>query len=167
MPYNHIWNVAKKGGTLLTITANPGSIGGGFNTNLSNSDFVQIAKADELIKPDAFMQWEVQRAGALEAQQQQQQLFSQQQMQPMMAPQAPQINIKMVGGNDFSKGGEDASDKGSKEVTVTGGGGQDAAFNNLVIPNVKKSEDSSAGKSEKTIMGGLADFGSLVINKIM
>ena len=173
MPYNQVWNVAKKGGTLLTITSDPGSMVGG---GRSKSDFVQIASANELVKPDAFAQWEEQRAGARLAQQQrQQQLFSQQhqQMQPqMLPPNTPQINIKMVGGNDFSKGGEDVVNKGGerggeKEVTFSGGGHDGGAFNNLVIPGLKKSDESSAGKTEKTIMGGLADFGSLVINKIL
>ena len=168
---NQVWNVAKKGGTLLTITSDPGSMVGG-----DKSNFVQIAKADELAKPDAFMQWEEQRAGARRyIEQQQQQLFSQQQMQPMQNT-TPQINIKMVGGNDFSKGTED--DKPG--VTVTGGGGggggQNSGFENLVIPSMKGGggdytmspmKKEVAPKNEKTLLQGMSDFGSLVINKIM
>ena len=177
---NHVWKVAKKGGTLLTLTADRGSLLGG-GTNLTNSDLVQIAKSDELVKIDAFSKWEEQRAGALLAQQQQYQMQQQQQYQSDMmrgggVPTMPQINIKMVGGNDFSKTDENGpSISNPAAIEVTGGGNSD--FNNLMIPSVgrqsgggsssKSSEASSSGKSEKTIMGGLADFGNLVINKIM
>jgi hypothetical protein len=177
----HVWRVAKKGGSLLTLTTDRGSFVGGANghnssTNLTNSDLVQIAKADELIKIDAFSHWEEQRAGALLAQQQQQNQLMQQQHNDMMrGQQVPQINIKMVGGNDFSKGTEDDKEKG---VTFSGSGGtQDTnnAFNSLVIPTASAkmngggtdTNNEPAKKSEKTIMGGLADFGNLVINKIM
>jgi hypothetical protein len=176
---NHVWKVAKKGGTLLTLTADRGSLLGG-GTNLTNSDLVQIAKSDELVKIDAFSKWEEQRAGALLAQQQQYQMQQQQYQSDMMrgggVPTMPQINIKMVGGNDFSKTDENGpSISNPAAIDVTGGGNSD--FNNLMIPSVgrqsgggsssKSSEASSSGKSEKTIMGGLADFGNLVINKIM
>jgi len=161
LPQNHIWRVAKKGGTLITITTDRASLMGG-GMSLTNNDLLQIAKADELVKRDVFANWEFQRAGALLAQQQQQQqqymMGGQQSMPVMQQPQVPQINIKMVGGNDFSKGEE------------TGGGTDTNAFNQLVIPNSAKTNDTekpSSTKSEKTIMGGLADFGSLVINKIM
>jgi hypothetical protein len=172
----HVWRVAKKGGTLLTIATDRGSFVGG-NANLTNSDLVQIAKSDELVKIDAFSQWEDQRAGALLAHQQQQQQnqMMQQQYDMMrggMPQQIPQINIKMVGGNDFSKGDDSApSEKG---VTITGGE-QDTAFNNLVIPSSaakmnggsSSNSDDNAKKPEKSLLGGLADFGNLVINKIM
>ena len=170
---NHIWRVAKKGGTLLTLTTDRGSIIGGASTNLTKSDLVQIAKADELIRPDAFMRWEEQRAGALLAQQRRQYMMGGHMMDgqpmPMQQPQVPQINIKMVGGNDFSRGGEGENDGPTKipgqgqDVNIAGGSDQNA-FNNLVIPNSAKKESNPP---EKTIMGGLADFGSLVINKIM
>ena len=82
----------------------------------------------------------------------------------------------MVGGNDFSKGNGDETSGGEKGINVPlvggGGGGPDNAFNNLVIPSssAKMNGDNGpkeTGNKEKTIMGGLADFGSLVINKIM
>ena len=105
----------------------------------------------------------------------QQQYMAQQPIMQTAIPQVPQINIKMVGGNDFSKG-EELSGKGgndSNSISVSGGATDSNAFNNLVIPPSMKGIDSSSKndelpkKSEKTIMGGLADFGSLVINKIM
>ena len=174
----HVWRVAKKGGTLLTIATDRGSFIGG-NANLTNSDLVQIAKSDELVKIDAFSQWEDQRAGALMAQQQQQNQMMQQQQYDMMRgggmpPQIPQINIKMVGGNDFSKGDDTVSSE--KGITVSGGdGGQDSAFNSLVIPtDTAKMNGGSSSKSddnmkkpEKSLLSGLSDFGNLVINKIM
>jgi hypothetical protein len=175
LPQNHIWRVAKKGGTLITITTDRASLTGG-GMNFTNSDLLQIARADELMSRNVFASWENQRAGALLAQQQKQQqqymMGGQSLMQNPIQPQIPQINIKMVGGNDFSKGEEGPG--AEKGITVSGGT-PDTAFNNLVIPtsatkmngagnNVSRESDNKPGK---TIMGGLADFGSLVINKIM
>jgi hypothetical protein len=152
----------------------------GGNANLTNSDFVQIAKADELIKPDSYAQWESQRGGDYNYPFGPQQQYSMPQQQAMQQPppQIPQINIKMVGGNDFSKGpegkgpdgkgtdgtvGYGSSDAG---ISITGGSSDAGAFNNLVIPSMKGG-DSSFKKEDTSILGGLADFGNLVINKIM
>ena len=182
LPQNHIWKVAKIGGSLLTLTSNRGSFSGGDSgTNLTNSELVQIAKADEAVKTNVYAQWESQRAGALMAQQQQQYMASQQlpqydMLRGGMPQQVPQINIKMVGGNDFYKGPDNkgTDDKGTNsngaEIEVTGGGQQDTAFNNLVIPSMKggnREPPSEPKKNSETIMGGLRDFGSLLINKIM
>ena len=178
LPHNHIWRVAKKGGTLLTLTTDRGSIMGGASTNLTKSDLVQIAGANELIKPNAFLQWEERKA------QQQQYMMGQNGMgqyggggQPPMSmqqPQVPQINIKMVGGNDFSRGEQETGGQGQEINIPMGGGGADqSAFNNLVIPNSAKSlgknfeSEHKESQKQKTILGGLADFGNLVINKIM
>ena len=163
---NHLWRVAKKGGTLLTLTTDRGSFTGG--ANLTNSDLLQIAGRHEVAKQDAYLKWNNQRALA-------QQQLMQNQIQPMQntammggGQQIPQINIKVVGGNDLSKNGEE-----TPETKVSVGGGQDTAFNSLVIPSAKSSGSGSGStgespkKTEKTIMGGLADFGNLVINKIM
>jgi DNA-directed RNA polymerase II subunit RPB2 len=186
LPHNHIWRVAKKGGSLLTLTTDRGSImGGGAASHLTKSDLVQIAGANELIKPDAFLQWEERRA-------QQQYMMGQNgggqngmgpngmgvppQTPTHLQPQVPQINIKMVGGNDFSRGEQENAGGQGQEINVPGGGGgtDSGVFNNLVIPNSAKqlgrgfeSSKNESQKPEKTIMGGLADFGSLVINKIM
>jgi DNA-directed RNA polymerase II subunit RPB2 len=174
LPQNHIWRVAKKGGTLITITTDRASLMGG-GMNFTNSDLLQIARADELVPRDVFANWENQRAGALLTQQQQQYMMGGG-APSIMQPQVPQINIKMVGGNDFSKGDRDETSGGEKGINVPlvggGGGGPDNAFNNLVIPtsSAKMNGDNGpkeTGNKEKTIMGGLADFGSLVINKIM
>jgi len=178
---NHAWTIAKKGGSLLTLTTNRESVmggdsRGGISTNLTNSDLVQIAKPDELMKYDAYSQWQEQRAGARQQMLEQQQYMAQQPIMQNPMPQVPQINIKMVGGNDFSKGeesGNGGSGSDSNSISVSGGATDSNAFNNLVIPPSMKGGDSSfkkdepPKKSEKTIMGGLADFGSLVINKIM
>ena len=171
---NHTWRVAKKGGTLLTLTTDRGSIVGG-GTNLTNSDLVQISRADELLKINEYSHWEEQRAGALLAQQQQQQYqnaTSQLIQNPPMNQNGgtPQINIKFVGGNDLSKGGNNDPHMNEPSVSMTGGSG----FDNLVIPSAmgKKGGDGAdtktpSDKNDKTILGGLADFGNLVINKIM
>jgi hypothetical protein len=151
-------------------------MGGGASANLTKSELVQIAKPDELVQPNVFNQWESQRGGDFNYPFGAQQQYLVPQQQQAYMPQVPQINIKMVGGNDFSKGvegnGTSESASSSSGVNMTGGAQTDA-FNNLVIPSMKgggsdssfKKEDSQ--KPQKTILGGLADFGSLVINKIM
>jgi hypothetical protein len=169
----HVWIVAKKGGTLLTLTTDRQSGDNSILSNLTNSDLVQIAKADELVKQNAYSQWEEQRAGARERQ------FMLQppnvQSQPFFQPQAmPPINIKFVGGNDFSKEGGESGGGGGETVNVGGGGGG-GDFNNLVIPTkmngggeLKQTLDTpKSDGSQKSIMKGLSEFGSLVINKIM
>ena len=188
LPQNHAWKVAKKGGSLLTLTTTRDAmIGGDIGSNLTNSDLVQIAKPDELMKYDAYNQWEAQQAQQMQRGgdynypfgPQQQHLMPQQHVmqQPPPMSQVPQINIKMVGGNDFSKGtdGKGADGNGTESegaAVMTGGNNQDAAFNNLVIPSMKggaanPSIKKDSQEKQKTILGGLADFGNLVINKIM
>lgn len=176
LPYNQAWSVAKKGGMLLTIKTNRDLMTGG-GANLTNSDLVQIIKPHAAIKPAEFEKWETQRAGM-------RQLAEQQQMQAvaMMSGGGPiqpafgmgqmpgmtfAPTIKLVGGNDYSKN--------ESAVENAAGDGQDTAFSSLVIPKQsggsapereeKQSPKQPAGK-EKTIMGGLADFGQLVINKL-
>jgi len=165
---NHPWSIAKKGGRLLTLTTDKNTLYGG-GANLTKSDLVQIAKADELVKVDTFSQWEEQRAGARQRMMENQQFMANANANTNLPPQQiPQINIKMVGGNDFSKTDEVGGGASTPEISMSGGG-QDNAFNQLVIPSAAKQEEpkSSAKAPEKTIMSGLADFGSLVINKIM
>jgi hypothetical protein len=180
LPHDQIWSVAKKGGTLLTLTANRDSMmggGGGISTNMSNSKFVQIVKADEAVKHDTYNAWEAQRAGARQQAEARQQMVEQ--WQPP-TPQVPQINIKMVGGNDFSKGPDSNGHEGKETqgmggagengISISGGSGQDAAFNSLVIPSMKGGggkKDEPEKSSEKTIFGSAAELSRLVINKIM
>jgi hypothetical protein len=136
-------------------------------------DLVQIAGANELIKPAEFDQWESQRiVQQQQILQQHQSLNSANSMHPMQMGegQPAAINIKFVGGNDYSKTEEESS-------AVKPAESNDATFSNLVIPSQKGggSQDQSQSQSqskaepakETTIMGGLADFGQLVINKIM
>ena len=179
LPYNQAWSVAKKGGMLLTIKTNRDLMTGG-GTNLTNSDLVQIIKPQAAIKPAEFEKWETQRAGM-------RQLAERQQMQAVAVmsgggggPTQPAFGmgqmpgmtfaptIKLVGGNDYSKN-ESAVENAAAD-------GQDSAFSSLVIPKQgggggalereeKQTPKQTAGK-EKTIMGGLADFGQLVINKL-
>lgn len=167
----HVWRVAKKGGTLLTLTTDRQSGGDSIMSNLTNSDLVQIAKADELVKTDLYLQWEgEQRAGALDQHMMMQQHQQQQSNFPPATSQ-PQINIKFVGGNDFSKEGV----KEEHELVSRGGGEGD--FNSLVIPSNAKTnegggdESQKGGKktsegSNKSILQGFSEFGSLVINKL-
>jgi hypothetical protein len=143
------------------------------------------------MKYNAYNQWEAQQAQRggdynYPFGPQQQHLMSQQyaMQQPPPMSQVPQINIKMVGGNDLSKGtdGKGPDGKGPEDgavsgVSMTGGASDSNAFNNLVIPNMKGGNGSfyessslkndNTQKKPKTILGGLADFGNLVINKIM
>jgi DNA-directed RNA polymerase II subunit RPB2 len=172
LPYNQAWSVAKKGGMLLTIKSDRMMGGGG--ENLTNSDFTQIVKAGELIKPAAFQKWEQQRAGMRELAE-----TRHAEAAAMMAPQHSQQQpmgygmtfaptIKLVGGNDYSKNDGGGDDNGSEP--------KESTFSSLVIPSQnggggEKDTTLPLEKSEnpkgKTIMGGLADFGSLVINKIL
>jgi hypothetical protein len=174
---NHVWSVAKKGGTLLTLTTDRQSGGNSILSNLTNSDLVQIAKADELVKVNAYSQWEEQRAGARERQFMLQPPIVQSQPNFQSQPSTPQINIKFVGGNDFSKeGGEPGGGGGPTDNVNVGGGGGGSDFNNLVIPtktngggglSQRADITSTSDGSPKSIMKGLSEFGSLVINKIM
>ena len=178
MPYDTEWTVMKKGSTLLTLKTERNRIVGG-GANFTNSDLIQLAKIDELIKPLEFnqYQYEQQRAGMNIAREQQQQMNSmmgggvpfQQAIPPQ---QQPAINIKLVGGNDYSK-----NDGFSDDNQSTQKGGTEPTFSNLVIPTSQggnginsqnNSETPPAPQTkEKSIVGGLADFGQLVINKIM
>jgi hypothetical protein len=134
------------------------------------------------------MNYQQQRAGAIQAQMMAQQ--QQQQQMPMMngggfgsdlipgSQQQPTINvtpvIKLVGGNDYSKNeGLNADD------SLSGGGNansnMDMTFSNLVIPKMgggggsnnaptaKSSDNTAASQPSKSILGGLAE---LVINKM-
>jgi DNA-directed RNA polymerase II subunit RPB2 len=180
----HPWMVAKKGGRLLTLTADRNTLLRRGGSNLTKSDLVQIAKADELIKIDAFSQWEEQRAGAKQQMELQQMQQLQQNAGAHFSPLPPAINIKVVGGNDMSSanGGETSdSSSGAKEITVSGGSSGDNLFNQLAVPPAYRkngggiateppfagSAEKKTGEKDKSILGGLADFGSLVINKIM
>jgi hypothetical protein len=179
LPYNQAWSVAKKGGMLLTIKTNRDLMTGG-GANLTNSDLVQIIKPQAAIKPAEFEKWETQRAGMRQlAEQQQMQAVAMMsgggggQLQPAfgtgpMPGMTFAPTIKLVGGNDYSKN--------ESAVENAAGDGQDSAFSSLVIPkqgggggalerDEKQTPKQHAGK-EKTIMGGLADFGQLVINKL-
>ena len=179
LPHNQAWSIAKKGGMLLTIKTDRNLIQGG-GTSLTASDLVQITHPKELIKPAEFEIWENQRAGMRE-------LAEQRQIQAaaMMAGGGLQNQaqfgvpgmtfaptIKLVGGNDYSKN-ESATEN-------AGGGGGDPTFSSLVIPKqtgggapegeatlpTTREDKQTGGTKEKTIMGGLADFGQLVINKL-
>jgi hypothetical protein len=168
-PANHLWKVSKKGGRLLTLTTDRGTMVGGRTGSFTRHDFLQIASPNEVAKIDEYRAWDSQRAGALIQQQQQQYNLLEQSMHPqqMQNNGTPQINIKFVGGNDFSKGDETTANNQTEPMT----GGKRGEFNDLVIPSVTKKTDSgdTKPKSEEknnTILGGLAEFGKLVINKI-
>lgn len=88
----------------------------------------------------------------------------------------PTINvtpvIKLVGGNDYSK--NDGTPQENMSNAQTEGGQPDMTFSNLVIPKMTggrtESQNPTSNKQsgkEKTLLGGLSDFGKLVINKIM
>ncbi|NDC83717.1 hypothetical protein EB093_08680, partial [bacterium] len=186
---NQVWTVARKGGRLLTLTTQNRN---GFRGGNRGGDPIQIAKLDEVAKIDEYMNYQQQRAGAIQAQmmeqQQQQQMammngggFGSDLMPSSQQQQQPTIHvapvIKLVGGNDYSKNeGLNADD------SLSGGGNansnMDMTFSNLVIPKMgggggsnnaptaKSSDNAAASQSPKTILGGLADLGKLVINKM-
>jgi hypothetical protein len=153
--------VAKKGARLVTINSGP-------HAAFSNpSDYIQIAKCDELIRPES--------VAAMRMRQQ-----HLQQPPPMpensmyrqqdVFPNTPQIHvnpvIKIVNGNDNSTTPSSSGEMAESSV--------DPTFSSLQIQNPAPSfggskaevPDSTKSKTEKTIFGGLQDFGSLVINKL-
>lgn len=181
---NQVWTVARKGGRLLTLKTSNNRSGfkGGAN------DSIQIAKTDEVAKIDDYVQFQQQRAGAIQQQMMLQQHQQQQQMAMMNgggfgsdlmpASSQPTINvtpvIKLVGGNDYSH--NDKSENGDNPSSSQSqfGGEGDMTFSKLVIPKMAGGEAIPAPASpmsskpeSKTIMGGLVDLGRVVINKIM
>jgi DNA-directed RNA polymerase II subunit RPB2 len=170
LPADHLWNVAKKGARLVTINSGP-------HAAFSNpNDYIQIAKCDELMRPES-----------VEA------MRMRQQQQPYQHPQEPQhlfgyggdrqlppqihVNpiIKIVNGDDNSTSPtEDAPQQHTQDQY------QDATFSSLQIQNPgsmiggtknnrvdsQAPETPSYSDDNKSILGGLRDFGSLVINKL-
>jgi hypothetical protein len=166
LPYDHPWIITKKGGRLITIK----SARHGNNLNLTQHDYVQIARPDELIKPDEFAQWEDARQTA----QMNQELMMPypQPMMPQQQQQQPNINIRVVAGDDHSRNEASAQD-GNGHTVLAGGGpaqnqgqSQSQDFNQLVIPKTGGKTTEKKQPEEKSIMQGLSDFGKLVINKI-
>jgi DNA-directed RNA polymerase II subunit RPB2 len=169
LPYDHPWYILKKGGRLLTISSEK-KVG----VSLTASDYVQIASPDELILPDEFIQWQETRANIQEQQQHQHQDMPQMVPYPQMAQ--PNINIRVVAGDDNSKNDNSSQDK------MSGGD----PFETLVIPKQNGGSERSAGGggtvkeqtaggtkkeqsdgSDKTIMGTMAQLGGVLINKIL
>jgi hypothetical protein len=176
LPSDHLWNVMKKGAKLITIQSEP-------NSHFTNpNDYVQIAKCDELIKPDSVMAMKMRQHLADQSNQQfyQQQsaersMMAHQFMQDQSGP--PQINvnpiIKIVNGNDNSTPDQmmppviSSSDSSSYE---------DNPFSSLQIQNPMRGGGSNQNvepslapapqTKTKTIMGGLGDLGGIIINKI-
>ena len=164
LPYDHPWIITKKGGRLITIK----SARHGNSLNLTQHDYVQIARPDELIKPDEFAQWEDARQTA-----QMNQELMMPYPQPMMQQQQqqqPNINIRVVAGDDHSRNDASAQD-GNGQTVLAGGQSQSQSqdFDKLVIPKQTAIGGKTTEKKqpeEKSIMQGLSDFGKLVINKI-
>jgi hypothetical protein len=164
LPYDHPWIITKKGGRLITIK----SARHGNGLNLTQHDYVQIARPDELIKPDEFAQWEDARQTA----QMNQELMMPypQPMMPQQQQQQPNINIRVVAGDDHSRNDASAQD-GNGQTVLAGGQSQSQSqdFDKLVIPKQTAIGGKTTEKKqpeEKSIMQGLSDFGKLVINKI-
>jgi len=178
LPSDHLWNVMKKGAKLITIQSEP-------NSHFTNpNDFIQIAKCDELIKPDSVMAMKMRQHLADQSNQQayQQQsaeksMMAHQFMQDQMGP--PQINvnpvIKIVNGNDNST----PDQMMPPVISSSASSYEENPFSSLQIQNpmrgggsnqnvetVASSSSSSSSPKTKTIMGGLGDLGGIIINKI-
>ena len=167
LPYDHSWIIVKKGGRLITIRSDRYS----GDLNLTQKDYVQIVRPDELIKPDEFMQWEQRREDQRYYDRQMQEAFLQQSVQPSVAPQfqpTPNINIRVVAGDDNSRNDGHTQEENGQTVLAGGGQGQgpqpkvDSGFDKLVIPNTK----GGSSKEPPSILSGLAQVGTAIINKL-
>ena len=195
LPYNQAWSVVKKGGRLLTLKAvDVGFRGGGLTNSdlvqiVGPSDAVKPAEFERWETQRAGMRQL--------AQQQQMELFSGGgggafgsvgggSQQPQGMTFAPVI--KVVGGNDYSKnepdttgGSNDAfsslvipsqnntglNQNGLNQNGLNQNGPSQNGLNQTGPIQKGGGEGSENRKSGQTIMGGLKDFGQLVINKIM
>jgi hypothetical protein len=161
LPSDHMWQIVKKGGRLLTIRCAP-------TTNLTNpTDYIQIAKCDELLDPQSAM--------AMKMRQQQmqpppQRAFPQLNMNPFPETSTPQINvnpvIKIVNGNDNSTGGGEGPQPQENSSFA------DATFSSLQIQNPTKPKDKISGGDAKpaessSITGALSNLKTAVIHKLM
>ena len=167
LPYDHSWIIVKKGGRLITIRSDRYS----GDLNLTQKDYVQIVRPDELIKPDEFMQWEQRREDQRHYDRQMQEAFLQQSVQPSVTPQfqpTPNINIRVVAGDDNSRNDGHTQEENGQTVLAGGGQGQgpqpkvDSGFDKLVIPNTK----GGSSKEPPSILSGLAQVGTAIINKL-
>jgi DNA-directed RNA polymerase II subunit RPB2 len=166
LPSDHMWQIVKKGGRLLTIRCAP-------TTNLTNpTDYIQIAKCDELLDPQSAM--------AMKMRQQQmqpppQRAFPQVNMNPFPETSTPQIHvnpvIKIVNGNDNSTGGGEGPQPQENSSFA------DATFSSLQIQNPEKtgSKEKMRGgmngiegnaPAESSITGALTNLKNVVIKKI-
>ena len=171
LPYDHAWIIVKKGGRLITIRSERSS----GDLHLTQKDYVQIVRPDELIKPDEFMQWEDQRREAQQREDQRHYIQeASQAFQPSVAPPQfqppPNINIRVVAGDDNSKNDGSAQEGNGQSILVGGGQGQapkvDSGFDKLVIPNTKGGNSESSKEKPPSILGGLAQVGTAIINKL-
>lgn len=145
LPADHLWSVRKKGAKLLTIQS-------------MDNDAIQIAKCDELIRPDS-----------VAAMRLRQNVVSPSPMvatsQPHFDSPMPQIHvnpiIKIVNGNDHSAGQEHV---GSSEPTANA---YEPTFTTLQIQKPQRIETPIVPEiPEKTLFEGATDFGKLVIHKL-
>jgi hypothetical protein len=161
LPYDKPWKIMKKGGKLLTIQTerNPYEPG---RMSISKNELIQIVKPDELIKPDEYLKWQHKRQLAQHIPH-----FPVQLPQPQLQPiQQPNINIRVVAGDDNSKNGGSNQEEGQPEITVK----KEDDFNSLVIPRPeteKKKETSEPKTSGGSIMSNLSDISKIFINKMM
>jgi hypothetical protein len=97
------------------------------------------------------------------------------QMPMQMVPQqmqTPNINIRVVAGDDNSKNdGPPTDGNNGQNITVgqpglAGGGGEsqriEGGFDKLVIPKTESKKETTA----PSILGGLAQVGTAIINKL-
>jgi len=146
----HIWRVINKGRNFITIES---------MADLDRNNKIQIVEPDELLLPEQYQEL----ASSVRHTENHQMSLP---IQPNMTPAAaqPNINIKIVNGDDKS-GGE----PGSREKDENQG---DLTFSNFHRSqhkggtNVEKGEPNQPQKEEQSIMGGLKDFSKLLIRKI-
>jgi hypothetical protein len=157
---DHVWRIINKGRNFMTIES---------MADLDRNNKIQIVEPDELILPDQY--------DALASR-----YLPQNNVEPHMSHpdqsvsgipvgQSPNINIKIVNGDDKSMAGDVANnpphmgggEMPQSEVTFSNfhksGGNKQNAENSNDTP-------ASSPAKEETILGGLKDFSKLLIRKI-
>ena len=160
LPSEHLWQIVKKGGKLLTIQCSP-------NSGLPNpTDYIQIAKCDELIEPNSMMAMKMRQERV-------QKPAIPIHMNPFPESATPQIHvnpiIKIVNGDDNSTGDLTPSPETGNVNATT----EDATFSSLQIQNPTKvgvmkmgGGGETKGGNEMSITGALSNLKTAVINKL-
>ena len=156
LPSEHLWQIVKKGGKLLTIQCSP-------NSGLSNpADYIQIAKCDELIDPNSMMAMKLRQERV-------QKPVIPLNMNPFPEPATPHIHvnpiIKIVNGDDNSTAPPTITSASEEPTSL-----DNASFSSLQIQNPMKAGSTKTevppADKDTTIGGALTNLKNVFINKL-